>query len=51
MIASGGDDNALVLSVISLQDNNSIKLEGKCQQLSAHAAQITGEDHNCLYAT
>ncbi|XP_071154129.1 tRNA (34-2'-O)-methyltransferase regulator WDR6-like [Mytilus edulis] len=42
MIASGGDDNVLVISVISLQDNNSIKLEGKCQQLSAHAAQITG---------
>ncbi|CAC5398690.1 unnamed protein product [Mytilus coruscus] len=42
LIASGGDDNALVLSVISIQENNNITIEGKCQQISAHAAQITG---------
>ena len=44
-MATGGDDNCLVISIVSLKENNSIKIDTKCQQLSAHAAQITG---NCL---
>ena len=43
LLATGGDDNCLVISIVSLQENNSIKIDTKCQQLSAHAAQITGK--------
>lgn len=41
MIASGGDDNALVVSLIKVSGNGlSVAAKGSC--LSAHATEITG---------
>ena len=41
MIASGGDDNALVVSLIKVsRDGLSVAAKGSC--LSAHATEITG---------
>ena len=41
MIASGGDDNALVVSLIKVsRDGLSVTAKGSC--LSAHATEITG---------
>lgn len=41
VIASGGDDNALVISKVTAKGDN-YDLIGQCKELSAHAAQITG---------
>lgn len=41
LVASGGDDNALTVSILSRQ-HNKIDLVYQCQELSAHSAQITG---------
>ena len=41
LIASGGDDNALVVSLIKVsRDGLSVAAKGSC--LSAHATEITG---------
>lgn len=43
LLATGGDDNCLVISIVTLLENNTIKIHTQCQELSAHAAQITGK--------
>lgn len=41
LIASGGDDNALVISLVQINDDEvKVKASGSC--VSAHATEITG---------